>query len=121
MSEHHGLQPVDSNAVYTDRTCTTNKQIASHVPWPFHTRLSSTLPAALLEMAGVATCGGFSLPAPSATTLFQSPVNASEAVVLTPNCSATVRGVVSEEGDTVLHVDTLGIEVVDSFPSVYRL
>lgn len=83
--------------------------------------LLSLLLLLLAPVTRAAYCEDVGLDAPSVVTLLQSPTNASEAVVLAPNCSATTRSVHDEDGDQVLRVDTLGIEHVDSYPSTYRM
>jgi hypothetical protein len=81
----------------------------------------ATLALLLTPMTSAAVCQDVELDAPSVVTLFQSRSNTSEAVVLSPNCSAVTRAVEEEDGVQVLRVDTLGIEHVDSYPPAYRM
>jgi hypothetical protein len=81
----------------------------------------ASLALLLTPMTSAAVCQDVKLDAPSVVTLFQSRSNTSEAVVLSPNCSAVTRAVEEEDGVQVLRVDTLGIEHVDSYPPAYRM
>lgn len=72
--------------------------------------------------AAALRCEQLELDAPARVTLFQSKQNASEAVVLRPDCSArTVPTTSGEDGAVELIVNASEIAVVASYPPCDRM